>query len=58
MREFMRNGTQLGWLIDPSKRSVHVYRPDEPVRTLLAPAAISGDPLLPGFVLDLRRILA
>ena len=57
MREFMRNGAQLGWLIDPGKRSVHVYRPGEPVHTLLSPAGISADPLLPGFVLDLQRIL-
>jgi len=57
MREFMRNGTQLGWLIDPGKRSVHVYRPGEPVQTVLSPATISAHPVLPGFVLDLRRVL-
>lgn len=57
MREFMRNGAQLGWLIDPRRRSVHVYRPGEPVHTLLAPDTLTGDPLLAGFILDLRRIL-
>jgi Uma2 family endonuclease len=58
LREFMRNGAQLGWLIDPRRHSVHVYRPSEPVQTRLSPGELSADPLLPGFVLDLRHILA
>jgi Uma2 family endonuclease len=57
LREFVRSGAQLGWLIDPRRRSVHVYRPAEPVHTLLAPTHLSADPLLPGFVLDLERVL-
>jgi Uma2 family endonuclease len=58
LREFMRNGAQLGWLIDPPRRSVHVYRPAEPVETVLSPAQLSGGPLLPGFVLELADVLA
>jgi Uma2 family endonuclease len=57
LRELIRNGAQLGWLIDPRRRSVHVYRPGEPVQTLLAPSSVSADPILPGFVLDLNAIL-
>ena len=57
LRELIRNGAQLGWLIDPRRRSVHVYRPGQAVRTLLAPAEITADPPLNGFVLDLRPIL-
>jgi Uma2 family endonuclease len=57
LRELIRNGAQLGWLIDPRRRSVHVYRPGEAVHTLLAPSTISADPILPGFVLDLKTIL-
>lgn len=57
LRELIRNGAQLGWLIDPRRRSVHVYRPGQPVRTLLAPGEITADPPLNGFVLDLRPIL-
>jgi Uma2 family endonuclease len=57
VREFMRNGAQLGWLIDPRRHSVHVYRPSEPVQMLLSPGKVSADPHLPSFVLDLRRIL-
>jgi Uma2 family endonuclease len=57
VRELVRNGAQLGWLIDPRRRSVHVYRPGEAVQTLLAPISVSAEPLLPGFVLELGHIL-
>jgi Uma2 family endonuclease len=59
MAEYIENGARLGWLIDPldpSQRRVHVYRPGEPIEILEAPAEISGDPELPGFVMDLREI--
>jgi Uma2 family endonuclease len=57
VRELVRNGAQLGWLIDPRRRSVHVYRAGEAVQTLLAPISVSAEPLLPGFILDLGHIL-
>ena len=57
LRELVRNGAQRGWLIDPRRRSVHVYRPGQPVQTLLAPGEVSAEPLLSGFVLDLRTII-
>jgi len=57
VRELVRNGAQLGWLIDPRRRSVHVYRAGEAVQTLLAPISVSAEPLLPGFVLNLELIL-
>jgi len=53
----MRNGAQLGWLIDPPRRAVHVYRPGEPVQSLLGPSTVSAEPLLRGFVLDLAALL-
>jgi Uma2 family endonuclease len=57
VRELVRNGAQLGWLIDPRRRSVHVYQAGEAVQTLLAPISVSAEPLLPGFILDLGTIL-
>lgn len=56
MREYIENGARLGWLIDPVGRKVHVNRQDESVRVLENPATVSGDPILPGFVLDLKPI--
>jgi Uma2 family endonuclease len=55
MAEYIENGAQLGWLIDPYKRKVYVYRPDAPVERLDAPERVSGEPLLPGFVLPLAQ---
>jgi Uma2 family endonuclease len=56
MQEYINNGAQVGWLIDPLERRVHVYRPGGAVVCLENPPTISGDPELPGFVLDLTRI--
>jgi Uma2 family endonuclease len=56
MDEYMANGCQLGWLIDPSKTQIHVYRPGQPVQILDNPQTLAGDPELPGFVLDLDPV--
>lgn len=56
MAEYMANGVLLGWLIDPRQRRAHIYRPGQPVEVLDAPSAVSGEPVLPGFVLDLSEI--
>ena len=56
MREYIQSGARLGWLLDPAARRVYVYRPGAPVERLDDPTTVSGDPVLPGFVLDLREI--
>ena len=56
MREYMENGAQLGWLLDPSSRRVDVYRADGTVEQLEKVESMAGDPVLPGFVLNLRQI--
>lgn len=56
MSEYMENGTSLGWLIDPYKRQVYVYRADNEVVILNDPETLYGDPLLPGFTLDLTKL--
>ena len=56
MVEYMENGALLGWLIDPQNRRVHVYRAGQPIEILEEPTAVSGDPVLPGFTLDLSVI--
>jgi Uma2 family endonuclease len=56
MREYITNGARLGWLIDPLEKCVSIYRPDQPVEVLDDPAMISGDPVLPGFVLLVREL--
>jgi Uma2 family endonuclease len=56
MREYMENGARLGWLVDPVERKAHLYKPGAPVETLEKPDRLAGDPVLPGFVLDLAPI--
>jgi Uma2 family endonuclease len=56
MDQYIRNGAALGWLIDPPHRRIFVYRPNTSVVQLNDPDSISGDPELPGFVLDLTEI--
>lgn len=56
MLEYVENGAQLGWLIDRMARRVYVYRPGQEVETLDAPETVAGDPVLPGFKLQLTEI--
>jgi Uma2 family endonuclease len=58
MKEYLRNGAQLGWLIDPLEKKVHIYRSKATVEILDRPRNVSGEPLLKGFVLDLGGILS
>lgn len=57
MEEYMREPSiQLGWLIDRKNRKVYIYRPGMPEECLENPATVSGDSVLPGFVLDMSKI--
>ena len=56
MQEYIANGARLGWLIDPSERVVHVYRPGEVVERLESPVEVSGGLVLPGFTLRLANV--
>ena len=56
MQEYIENGTKLGWLIDPRNQKVEIYRFQAEVETLDRPAELSGEDVLPGFKLNLRRV--
>jgi Uma2 family endonuclease len=56
MDEYMENGASLGWLIDPFEFRVYVYRPEHEVVILENPDTVSGEPLLPGFTLNLTEL--
>jgi Uma2 family endonuclease len=56
MQEYMDNGAQVGWLIDPQTRTVGVYRVGLEVEVLSNPVELSGEDVLPGFVLNLHRV--
>ncbi|KAI9131680.1 Uma2 family endonuclease [Acaryochloris sp. CCMEE 5410] len=56
LQEYMEHGARLGWLIDPKQQVVEIYRPNQPAEVVQAPTQLSGEPVLPGFVLDLSTI--
>ena len=56
MLEYTANGASLGWLIDPFKRRVYVYRPDQEPVILENPEIVHGDPVLPGFKLKTAEL--
>ena len=57
MIEYLAQGVRLGWLLDPKHELAEIYRPGRPVEPLKRPATLSGEDVLPGFVLDLKGIL-
>jgi Uma2 family endonuclease len=56
MREYITNGSRLGWLIDRKNQKVEIYRQNQDVEILDHPRTLSGEEVLPGFVLDLTDV--
>jgi Uma2 family endonuclease len=53
MQEYLTSGLQLGWLINPQRQTVEIYRPDQAVEVLTLPATLSGESVLPGLSMTL-----
>lgn len=54
MQDWLNNGVQLGWLIDPDNEKVYIYRPGKSMKEVNGfDNTISGESVLPGFSLDL-----
>lgn len=56
MQEYRSNGASLGWLIDRKNQQVEIYRQGREVEVLDNPDSLSGEDVLPGFVLDLTEV--
>ncbi len=56
LQEYLQNGAEMGLLVDPEQKRVHVYRRGQAIRILEDPKTVPCDPVLPGFTLDLREI--
>jgi Uma2 family endonuclease len=56
MQEYQDNGARLGWLINRRDRQAEIYRIGQPVEVLHSPIMLSGETMLPEFVLDLASI--
>ncbi|MDJ0556407.1 MAG: Uma2 family endonuclease [Microcoleaceae cyanobacterium MO_207.B10] len=57
MQEYLNCGIKLGWLIDRQNQQVEIYRPNQTVEVMKNPTTLSGENILPRFVLDLSDIL-
>ncbi len=56
MREYIENGTKLGWLINRKEKQVEIYRQGKEVEILNNPTTLSGEHTLLNFVLELEEI--
>ena len=56
MEEYRENGARLGWLIDPVRRQLTIYRSDGSLEQRTGSGVVAGETVLPGFVLDLSAI--
>lgn len=57
MQEYINNGVRLGWLIDYQNQRVEIYRIGQEIEVLQSLTSLSGEDVLPGFILDLNQIL-
>jgi Uma2 family endonuclease len=56
MQEYIENGCRLGWLIIPKSKQAEIYRLGQVPEVLQSPDMLSGESVLPGFILPLQTI--
>ena len=56
MEKYIANGIMLGWLIDPIRRRIHIYRPNRDPEALDDPRTLSGEDVMDGLVVDLSDL--
>ncbi|MDL5044457.1 Uma2 family endonuclease [Oscillatoria amoena NRMC-F 0135] len=54
---WMKNGCRLAWFINPEQRQATVYRSAENISTYSFDETLSGEVILPGFTLELKKLL-
>jgi Uma2 family endonuclease len=57
-QEYFKAGVRRVWEVDPESRTVAVYSSAKRCTTLEESATLSGEPVLPGFSLSLRKLFA
>lgn len=57
MQEYMDSGVRLGWMFDPQNQQVAIYRPGQEIEVRDLPTELSGEEVLPGFVLQVARFV-
>ena len=56
MLEYIDNGVRLGWMFDPKGQKVEDYRIGQKKEVMPLPVTLSGEDVLPGFLLSLPRV--
>ena len=56
MQMWIANGVELAWLIDPSRKTVEIYRPGKAMEEQVGHSAVYGEGPVGGFVLELGKI--
>ena len=55
MQEYLNSGLRLGWLIDPRNNRAEIYSPRQDTKIVQLPSQLSGEDVLPGFILELAQ---
>lgn len=59
MEHWLEAGARLAWLLVPATESAYIFEPGQPVRPVVGfDQLLPGEPVLPGFALELRRLRA
>jgi Uma2 family endonuclease len=56
MDQWIANGAQVAWLIDPIEKSITIYRCNESPEHLTNPTSVQGTGPITGFELVLSRV--
>jgi Uma2 family endonuclease len=56
MQQWIANGAQVAWLVDPIERAVTIYRPGQSPELLANPTSLQGTGPIAGFELVLSRV--
>jgi Uma2 family endonuclease len=57
MQEYQANGVSFGLLINPQDQQVEIYRSNATVEVIDRPSQVDCSEILPGFVINLIRVL-
>jgi Uma2 family endonuclease len=55
MQDYLDSGVRLGWLLNPQDQQVEIYRQGQVKEIRDLPTQLSGEEVLPGFILQVDR---
>ena len=58
LSQYLENGTRLAWVMDSKKRTVAVHHTNKPEQVLSDSDELSGEEVVPGFLISVANIFA